>query len=175
MTPSTPWHITHPSTQAVAHVAGFRADMTSRHERCVVTMVAVELYREAFRDLLNSNEHENSNTAVHVGEFILSFLIFVRENSVTDVVFCSTLTGACPARGVWPRGATELLVGTDDDGSLALRSLRAASGRRAVVSLLLIFVWAICIDAVFCSQGTDGTQRRLLALALHRRLMRRDG
>jgi hypothetical protein len=48
--------------------------MASRHERCVVTMVAVELYREAFRDLLNSNEHENSNTAVHVGEFL--FLLF---------------------------------------------------------------------------------------------------
>jgi hypothetical protein len=74
MTSSTPWHITHPPTQAVAHVAGFRADMTSRNERCVVTMVAVELYREAFRDLLNSNEHENSNTAVHVGEFFFLFL-----------------------------------------------------------------------------------------------------
>ena len=69
---------------------------------------------------------------------------------MTDVVFCSTLTGACPARGVWPRGATELPVGTDDDGTHALRSLRAASGRRAVVSLLLICVWAICIDVVFC-------------------------
>ena len=54
--------------------------MASRHERCVVTMVAVELYREAFRDLLNSNEHENSNTAVHVGEFILSFLFFRMGN-----------------------------------------------------------------------------------------------
>ena len=103
------------------------------------------------------------------------FLISVREISVTDVVFCLTRTGACPARGVWPRGATELPVGTDDDGTHALRSLRAASGRRAVVSLLLICVWAICIDVVFCSQGTDGTQRRLLALALHRRLMRGDG
>ena len=150
--------------------------MASRHERCVVTMVAVELYREAFRDLLNSNEHENSNTAVHVGEFILSFLFpYVREISVTDVVFCLTRTGACPARGVWPRGATELPVDTDDDGVSALRSLRAASGRRAVVSVLFIFVRAICIDAGFCSQGTDGAQRRLLALALHRRLMRRDG
>ena len=59
--------------QAVAHVAGFRADMASRNERCAVTMVAVELYREAFRDLLN--EHENSNTAVHVGEFIFHFLL----------------------------------------------------------------------------------------------------
>ena len=48
--------------------------MASRHERCVVTMVAVELYREAFRDLLNSNEHENSNTAVHVGEFLFLFI-----------------------------------------------------------------------------------------------------
>ena len=96
-------------------------------------MVAVELYREAFRDLLN--EHENSNTAVHVGEFLLSFLIFVRENCVTDVVFCLTRTGACPTRGVWPRGATELPVDTDDDGTHALRSLRAASGRRAVVSI----------------------------------------
>ena len=66
----------HPSTQAVAHVAGFRADMASRHERCVVTMVAVELYREAFRDLLNSNEHENSNTAVHVGEFLFRLFLF---------------------------------------------------------------------------------------------------
>ena len=37
-------------------------------------MVAVELYREAFRDLLNSNEHENSNTAVHVGEFLFLFI-----------------------------------------------------------------------------------------------------
>ncbi len=98
-------------------------------------MVAVELYREAFRDLLN--EHENSNTAVHVGEFIFHFLlVFVRAISLTDVVFCLTRTGACPARGVWPRGATELPVGTDDDGTSALRSLRAASGRRAVVSLL---------------------------------------
>ena len=117
--------------------------MASRHERCVVTMVAVELYREAFRDLLNSNEHENSNTAVHVGAFLLSFLFFVRENCVTDVVFCLTRTGACPTRGVWPRGATELPVGTDDEGVSALRSLRAASGRRAVVSFLSIFVWAI--------------------------------
>ena len=51
--------------------------MASRHERCVVTMVAVVLYREAFRDLLNSNEHENSNTAVHVGEFFfLNFPYF---------------------------------------------------------------------------------------------------
>ena len=50
--------------------------MTSRHERCVVTMVAVELYREAFRDLLNSNEHENSNTAVHVGEFLFRLFLF---------------------------------------------------------------------------------------------------
>ena len=112
-------------------------------------MVAVELYREAFRDLLNSNEHENSNTAVHVGEFLLSFLIFVRENSVTDVVFCSTLTGACPARGVWPRGATELPVDTDDDGVSALRSLRAASGRRAVVRLFFVFVWAISLTSCF--------------------------
>ena len=64
---------------------------------------------------------------------------------------------------------------TDDDGASALRSLRAASGRRAVVSCLFIFVWAISVDAVFCLQGTDGTQRRLLALALHRRLMRGDG
>jgi len=63
--------------QAVAHVAGFRADMASRHERCVVTMVAVELYREAFRDLLNSNEHENSNTAVHVGEFFFYFSVCI--------------------------------------------------------------------------------------------------
>ena len=103
------------------------------------------------------------------------FYFSVWEISVTDVVFCLTLTGACPTRGVWPRGATELPVGTDDEGVSALRSFRAASGRRAVVSLLLICVWAICIDVVFCSQGTDGTQRRLLALALHRRLMRGDG
>ena len=48
--------------------------MASRHERCVVTMVAVELYREAFRDLLN--EHENSNTAVHVGEFLFRLFLF---------------------------------------------------------------------------------------------------
>ena len=75
MTSSTPWHITHPPTQAVAHVAGFRADMTSRNERCVVTMVAVELYREAFRDLLNSNEHENSNTAVQIGEFLFRLFL----------------------------------------------------------------------------------------------------
>jgi hypothetical protein len=34
-------------------------------------------------------------------------------------------------------------VGTDDHGASALRSLRAASGRRAVVSFLLIFEWAI--------------------------------
>ena len=66
-------------------------------------MVAVELYREAFRDLLNSNEHENSNTAVHVGEFILSFLFpYVREISVTDVVFCLTRTGACPREACGP-------------------------------------------------------------------------
>ena len=65
--------MTHPSTQAVAHVAAFRADMASRHERCVVTMVAVELYREAFRDLLN--EHENSNTAVHIGEFLFRLFL----------------------------------------------------------------------------------------------------
>ena len=32
---------------------------------------------------------------------------------------CLTLTGACPARGVWPRGATELPVDTDDDVSRA--------------------------------------------------------
>ena len=53
--------------------------MASRHERCVVTMVAVELYREAFRDLLNSNEHENSNTAVHVGEFFFLFFRMYRK------------------------------------------------------------------------------------------------
>ena len=130
--------------------------MASRHERCVVTMVAVELYREAFRDLLNSNEHENSNTAVHVGEFILSFFISAREISMTDVVFCLTLTGACPARGVWPRGATELPVGTDDDGKHALRSLRAASWRRAVVSVLLICVWAISMTSCFVYKGRTG-------------------
>ena len=50
--------------------------MTSRNERCIVTMVAVELYREAFRDLLNSNEHENSNTAVQIGEFIFISIYF---------------------------------------------------------------------------------------------------
>ena len=61
--------------------------MASRHERCVVTMVAVELYREAFRDLLNSNEHENSNTAVHVGEFLFLFLFLVREISVLTSCF----------------------------------------------------------------------------------------
>jgi len=62
--------------------------MASRHERCVVTMVAVELYREAFRDLLNSNEHENSNTAVHVGEFFFFFFrIFVWEISVLTSCF----------------------------------------------------------------------------------------
>jgi len=38
-------------------------------------MVAVELYREAFRDLLNSNEHENSNTAVHIGEFLFRLFL----------------------------------------------------------------------------------------------------
>ena len=74
MTPSTPWHITIHQRRLSRTSQAFRADMASRHERCVVTMVAVELYREAFRDLLNSNEHENSNTAVHVGEFLLSFL-----------------------------------------------------------------------------------------------------
>ena len=94
---------------------------------------------------------------------------------MTDVVFCLTRTGACPARGVWPRGATELPVGTDDDGAHALRSLRAASGRRAVVSSFLNIFMGSLYDVVFCSQGTDGAQRRLLALALHRRLMRRDG
>ena len=52
--------------------------MTSRNERCIVTMVAVELYREAFRDLLNSNEHENSNTAVHVGKLVYSFIFNFR-------------------------------------------------------------------------------------------------
>ena len=160
MTSSTPWHITHPPTQAVAHVAGFRADMTSRNERCVVTMVAVELYREAFRDLLNSNEHENSNTAVHVGEFFLKkisrIFIFVWEISLTDVVFCLTRTGACPARGVWPRGATELPVGTNDDGATALRSLRAASGRRAVVSFLFICAWAISMTPCFVYKGRTG-------------------
>ena len=65
--------------------------MASRHERCVVTMVAVELYREAFRDLLNSNEHENSNTTVHVGEFICIFIsrtfIFVLAISVLTSCF----------------------------------------------------------------------------------------
>ncbi len=40
-------------------------------------------------------------------------------------------------------------MGTDDDGAHALRSLRAASGRRAVVSFRLIFVWAISMTPCF--------------------------
>ena len=69
---------------------------------------------------------------------------------------CLTLTGACPARGVWPRGATELPVDTDDDGASALRSLRAASGRRAVVRLFFVFVWAISLTPCFVYKGRTG-------------------
>ena len=47
-------------------------------------------------------------------------------------------------------------MGTDDDGSLALRSLRAASGRRAVVSFVLIFVWAISMTPCFVHKGRTG-------------------
>ena len=62
--------------------------MTSRNERCVVTMVAVELYREAFRDLLNSNEHENSNTAVQIGEFLFLYIsVLVWESSILTSCF----------------------------------------------------------------------------------------
>ena len=57
---------------------------------------------------------------------------------------------------MWPRGATELPVDTDDDGTHALRSLRAASGRRAVVSVLLIFVWAISMTPCFVYKGRTG-------------------
>ncbi|MDA9080093.1 hypothetical protein N9M16_01505 [Candidatus Dependentiae bacterium] len=71
-------------------------------------------------------------------------------------MFCLTRTGACPARGVWPRGATELPVDTDDDGTHALRSLRAASGRRAVVRLFLTLVWAICMTPCFAHKGRTG-------------------
>ena len=71
-------------------------------------------------------------------------------------MFCLTRTGACPARGVWPRGATELPVGTDDDGVSALRSLRAASGRRAVVRLFFVFVWAISMTSCFVYKGRTG-------------------
>ena len=45
---------------------------------------------------------------------------------------------------------------TDDDGTHALRSLRAASGRRAVVSFLFIFVWAICMTPCFVNKGRTG-------------------
>ena len=62
--------------------------MASRHERCVVTMVAVELYREAFRDLLNSNEHENSNTAVHVGKRVYSFIFNFRIWEISVLTSC---------------------------------------------------------------------------------------
>ena len=47
-------------------------------------------------------------------------------------------------------------MGTDDDGAHALRSIRAASGRRAVVSFRLIFVWAICMTPCFVYKGRTG-------------------
>ena len=71
-------------------------------------------------------------------------------------MFCLTRTGACPARGVWPRGATELPVGTDDDGTSALRSLRAASGRRAVVRLFLSLCGQLVLKSCFVHKGRTG-------------------
>jgi len=47
-------------------------------------------------------------------------------------------------------------VDTDDDGTHALRSLRAASGRRAVVRLFLTLVWAICMTPCFAHKGRTG-------------------
>ena len=136
-TPSTPWHITHPS------LAGCRArrGLPRGHDVAERALHRHHGRRRALpRSLPRPAQLERTRKLKHScarRRVFLSFFIFVREISMTDVVFCLTRTGACPARGVWPRGATELPVGTDDDGVSALRSLRAASGRRAVVRLFL--------------------------------------
>ena len=47
-------------------------------------------------------------------------------------------------------------MGTDDDGASALRSLRAASGRRAVVSFLLSLYGQFVLTSCFVHKGRTG-------------------